>query len=171
MSDLIAIAYPDRAAVEQAEKRLRRSGAEGSVQIEDLVVMIRGQDGKIEVQQGGTGVRAAATGGALWGGMIGLLLLAPLFGMAVGAVAGGTIWKSTFGSTGGAQDFVNELSANLPPGSAALIVLVRDMTPEKVLPLIQQRGHVIRTTLSAEVEAQLEAALAAAKPNRPHGAD
>ncbi|WP_113698630.1 DUF1269 domain-containing protein [Nonomuraea lactucae] len=170
VSDLIAIAYPDRAAVELAKKRVHQAGADGLLQIEDVVVLIRDEDGKIEVRQGGTGVGAAAAGGAIWGGLIGLLLLAPLFGIAVGAVAGGAKWKSEFGDAGAAHNFVNELSANLTPGSAALILLVRDMTLERVLPQIQQHGHVIRTTLSEGAKAQLDAALAAAKPDRPSGA-
>ncbi len=169
MSDLIAIAYPDRAAAELAKKRVRQADADGLIQIEDVVVLIRDEDGKIEVQQGGTGVGTAATGGAIWGGLIGLLLLAPLFGMAVGAVAGGAIWKSQFGDAGVAQNFVNELSVNLTPGSVALILLVRDLAPERVFPRIQQHGHVIRTTLSEEAQAQLDAALTAAKPDRPSG--
>ena len=44
---------------------------------------------------------------------------------------------------------------------AALILLVREMDLEKVLPQIHEPGHVIQTSLSGEVEAQLDAALAA----------
>jgi uncharacterized membrane protein len=108
-------------------------------------------------------------GGAMTGGLIGLVFLAPLFGMAVGAVAGGAIWKSMFGDVGVAESFVNELGENLAPGSAALILLVRDMDPEKVLPHVHEPGHVIRTSLSDRVEAQLEAALAAARAEQSRG--
>jgi uncharacterized membrane protein len=162
VSDLIAIAYPDQAAVERARERLRKAVVDGVIQVEDVVVMIRDEDGTIEVRQGSTGVGMAATGGAIAGGLIGLVFLAPLFGMAVGAAAGGAMWKSMFGDVGVAQSFVNELGENLSPGRAALIVLVREMKPEKVLPHIQEHGHVIRTSLTDEVEAQLDAALAAA---------
>ena len=62
--------------------------------------MIRDEDGKVDVRQGSSGVGKAAAGGAVWGGLIGLTLLAPLFGMAVGAAAGGVMWKSTFGDVG-----------------------------------------------------------------------
>lgn len=169
MSDLIAIAYPDRAAVERAGERLRKGVSDGLIQVEDVVVMTRDEDGTVDVQQGSTGVGFAAAGGAMWGGLIGLIFLAPLFGMAVGAVAGGAIWKSTFGDVGVAQSFVNQLSQNLTPGSAALILLVREMDPERVLPHIQEHGHLIQTTLSDEVEAQLNAALAAAGAQQSSG--
>jgi uncharacterized membrane protein len=49
----------------------------------------------------------------MWGGLIGLVFLAPLLGMAVGALAGGAVWKSTFGDVGVAESFVDELRTNL----------------------------------------------------------
>lgn len=162
MSELIAVAYPDQPAVERARENLRQSVADGVIQVEDVVVMIRDDDGKLEVRQGSTGVGAAAVGGGMWGGAIGLIFLAPLFGIAAGAVAGGAIWKSMFGDAGVAQEFVKDLSEQLTPGAAAMILLVREMDPDKVVPHIHEPGKVIQTSLSSEVEAQLDAALAAA---------
>ena len=134
MSDLIAIAYPDQAGVERARENLREAVADGLIQVDDVVVMSRDQDGTLEVRQGSTGVAPAAVGGAIAGGLIGLIFLAPLFGMAVGAVGVGATWKSMFGDVGVAEKFVDELGKNLTPGSAALIVLVREMDPEEVIP-------------------------------------
>lgn len=164
MSELIAIAYPDKAAVERARENLRQGAREGLVEVEDAVVMLRDEDGKLEVREGSTGVGGAALSGGISGGLIGYLLMAPLFGIAAGAVAGGAIWKSMFGDAGVAEDFVKELSENLEPGRAALIFLVREFDPEKVLPRIQEHGHVIQTSLNAEVEAQLNAALESVEP-------
>ena len=96
----------------------------------------------------------------------GLIFLAPLLGMAVGALAGGAAWKSSFGDVGVAESFVNELRESLMPGSAALVLLVREVALDEILPRIQEQGHVIRTSLSDNVEAQLAAALAAARPGR-----
>jgi uncharacterized membrane protein len=159
MSELIAIAYPDRATVERARENLRQANTAGVVQVEDAVVLFRDKDGKVEVRQGSTGVGGAALSGAVSGGLIGYLLMAPLFGMAAGAVAGGAIWKSMFGDAGVAEDFVKELSEQLEPGRAALIFLVRDLDPGKVLPQIKEHGHLIQTTLNPEIEAQLDTAL------------
>lgn len=161
MSDLIAIAYPDQDAAERAKESLRKGAGDGLIQVEDVVVLVRGEDGTLDVRQGRSGVGPAAAGGAMWGGLIGLVFLAPLFGMAAGAAAGGAMWKSTFGDEGVTHGFVTELSENLTPGSAALIFLVREMDLEKILPQIHEPGHVIRTSLSDEVEAQLDAALTA----------
>lgn len=164
MSELIAIAYPDKATVERARENLRQGVREGLMEVEDAVVMARDEDGKLEVRQGSTGVGGATLSGAISGGLIGYLLMAPLFGMAAGAVAGGAIWKSMFGDAGVAEDFVKELSENLQPGRAALIFLVRELDLAKVLPRIKEHGHVIQTSLGAEAEAQLDAALEAVEP-------
>lgn len=163
MSELIAIAYSDRATVERARENLRQGVADGVIEVEDAVVMIRDEDGTLTVLQGGTGVGGAAASGGLAGGLIGYVLMAPLFGIAAGALAGGAIWKSMFGDAGVAEGFVKELSENLEPGRAALIFLATEVDPKKILPEIEEHGHLIQTSLSAEVEAELAAALEAAK--------
>jgi uncharacterized membrane protein len=163
VSDLIAIAYPDRATVERARENLRKGAQEGLIQVEDAVVMFRDEDGTLEVRQGTSGVGGAAISGGISGGLIGYLLMAPLFGIAAGALAGGAIWKSMFGDAGVAEGFVKELSENLEPGRAALIFLATEVDPEKVLPEIKEHGRLIQTSLSAEVEAELAAALEAAR--------
>jgi uncharacterized membrane protein len=162
MSDLVAIAYPDEAAVTRARDNLAEAVHAGLIEVEDVVGIVRNEDGTVDVRRGSTGVGAAAVGGAMWGGMIGLVFLAPLLGMAVGALASGAAWKSTIGDPGVAKSFVDDLRESLAPGSASLVLLVREMTPDKVLPHIHERGRVIQTSLSDKVEAQLAAALAAA---------
>lgn len=164
MSELIAIAYPDKATVERARENLHKGASDGLIQVEDAVVMFRDEDGRLEVHQGSTGVGGAAASGAISGGLIGYLLMAPLFGIAAGALAGGAIWKSMFGDAGVAEDFVKELSENLGPGGAALIFLARELDLEQVLPRIEEHGHVIQTSLGADAEAQLNAALESVEP-------
>jgi uncharacterized membrane protein len=91
MSELVAIAYPDEAAVTRAEANLAEAIHAGLIDVEDVVVIVRDEDGTVDVRQGSTGVGPAAVGGAMWGGLIGLVFLAPLLGMAVGALAGGAV--------------------------------------------------------------------------------
>ena len=106
------------------------------------------------------GVRCRSGGRRGLGGLIGLLFLAPLLGMAIGAAAGAA--GGAMADYGVDDDFMKELGEKLTPGSAALIVLVRSMTPDKILPNIQEQGHVIQSSLSNEPEARLNEALAAA---------
>jgi uncharacterized membrane protein len=104
---------------------------------------------------------AGAAGGVLWGGLIGLLFLAPFVGMAVGAASGGAAGVMT--DVGVDDNFMKHLGEDLQPGSAAVIVLVRDSSPDKVLPRITRYGgRVIHSSLSDEADAQLRDALSGA---------
>jgi uncharacterized membrane protein len=158
MSNLIAIAYPDAATAEEVRNVLAQAVTEHLIELDDAVVVVRQDDGKVKLNQAVSTAGAGAAGGALWGGMIGLLFLSPLLGAAIGAAAGGASGAAT--DVGVDDNFLKELGEKLTPGSAALIVLVRSSTADKVLPRISQYGgHVIQSSLSNEQEASLEAAL------------
>ena len=115
-------------------------------------------DGKIKLHQAMSTTGAGAAGGALWGGLIGLLFLAPLFGMAVGAASGALGGKMA--DVGVDDNFMKELGAKLQPGGAALIVLGSTDARDKVIDRVKgYGGDVIQTSLSTEEEEQLRAAL------------
>jgi uncharacterized membrane protein len=100
----------------------------------------------------------------LWGGLIGLLFLAPLFGMAIGAATGAAAGKMS--DVGIDDQFMKKLAANLPPGGAALIALGSTGGTGKVLERVAQYGgEVIQTSLSTEDEERLRAALGEAVPS------
>jgi uncharacterized membrane protein len=160
MSDLIAVAYDDRAAAEQVRDELAKLTREHVIEIEDAVVVTRDEKGRVKLHQTLNPAGAGAAGGALWGGLIGLLFLAPLLGMAIGAAVGGATGALT--DLGVEDRFMKNLGENLPEGGAALILLVRKVTPDKVLPRISPYGgRVIQTSLSTEAEQKLQEALSA----------
>jgi uncharacterized membrane protein len=163
MSNLIAVAYPDAETADQVRAQLGQMTKEHLIELEDAVVVERGGDGKVKLHQAVSPGGAGAAGGALWGGVIGLLFLSPLLGAAIGAAAGGATGALT--DVGVDDKFMKELGEKLTPGSAALIVLVRSGTPDKVVPRIAQYGgHVIQSSLSGEAEARLDAALSQKDP-------
>jgi uncharacterized membrane protein len=166
MSDLIAVAYPDRGTAETVRQTLADLVAKHVIELEDAVVVTRDDDGKVHLHQTIRPAATGAAGGALWGGLIGLVFLAPLLGMAVGAAAGGA--AGAFTDAGINDDFMRRLGQKLSPGGAALIVLVRKVTPDKVLPEIQRYGgDVIQTSLDDETEDRLREALQAGAPASP----
>ena len=61
------------------------------------------------------------------------------------------------------DNFMKKLGEEIPPGGAALIVLVSKVTPDKILPKIEVPGTVIQTSLSDEGEQALQEALDKAK--------
>jgi len=158
MSNLIAVAYPDVNTARSVAAELAQLTKERSIVLDDLVVIERRADGKVKLHQAGNMAAAGAAGGALWGGLIGLIFLAPLLGMAVGAAAGGA--AGAFTDAGVDDKFMKTLGERLDEGGAALVVLVRQSTPDKVLPRISEYGgEVIQSSLDSEAEAQLDNAL------------
>jgi uncharacterized membrane protein len=158
MGNLIAVAYPDEATAKEVLGTLARLQTEKSIVLEDAVVVTRNQDGKVKLHQSSKAGLVGATGGAVWGGLIGLIFFAPLVGMAIGAAAGGAAGAMT--DVGVDDRFLKDLGAKLAPGGAALIVLVDRSTPDKVIPEISRfGGEIIQSSLSDDAEAQLQAAM------------
>jgi uncharacterized membrane protein len=158
VSDLIAVAYPDKTTAEEVRDRLLRLTTERVIELEDAVVVDRDENGRVKLHQVHSPAARGAMGGALWGGLIGFLFLAPLLGMAIGAAAGGA--SGAMVDVGVNDDFMQELGNKLPNGGAALIVLVRKVTPDKVLPEISQYGgDVLQTSLDDESEERLREVL------------
>jgi uncharacterized membrane protein len=158
VSNLIAIAYDDVDTAKTVMRQLNELTVERLITLEDAVVAEHRPDGKIKLHQTTKPGSVGAASGALWGGLIGLIFLAPFLGMAVGAASGGA--AGALADFGVDDSFMKDLGRELPPGAAAVIVLVRQATPDKVLPRIQPYGgRVIHSSLSADAEQQLVDAL------------
>lgn len=158
MADLIIIAYPDEATAEAARKRLFELQREYLIEMGDAVVAVRQPDGHVKLNQMINMTAAGAASGALWGTLVGLLFLNPLLGAAVGAGAGAL--SGRFTDIGINDDFIKSAAEALQPGQAALCVLVRKVTADKVIPeMAKFGGTVLRTNLTDEQEAKLRAAI------------
>jgi uncharacterized membrane protein len=163
MSTLVAIAYPDAATADRVRQELIQATKEHLVQLEDAVVVECEPGGKIKLHQAASATGVGALGGAAWGGLIGLLFLAPLFGMAIGAASGALAGKMT--DTGVNDQFMKDLGAKLQPGAAALIALGSTEARDKLLERIQPYGgDVIQTSLDSEDEERLRSALGQGAP-------
>ena len=157
MSNLVAIAYDD---LDQAQRVMGTVGElvkEHSLTLEDAVIVEHRENGKLKLHQPSLAGLGAASG-ALWGGVIGLLFLVPVFGMAVGAAAGAVGGAAS--DVGVDDNFVKELGAQLPAGGAAVIVLVEESTRDKVVPEVSKYGgRLIQSSLSNEQEEAFQQAL------------
>jgi uncharacterized membrane protein len=159
MSDLVAIAYEDLATAQQAADNAAQAQKAHVLDLDDLVVVERRPDGKVKLHQP-SAAGAGAVGGALWGGLIGLIFLVPLFGIAIGAATGAA--AGALSDYGVDDKFMKELGDSLQPGSAAVIFLIRKVTVDKVLPQIKNPGKIIQTSLDNETEQRLADALSVA---------
>lgn len=154
----MAIAYDDQETAETVRMTLADLSQEKIVELDDAVVVTRDDNGKVRLHQSFQPVSAGAAGGAVWGGLIGLIFLMPLMGLIIGAAAGALGGAVT--DVGVNDNFMKELGEKLTPGTSALVLLLRKSTPDKMLPRIEHfGGHVIQTSLSDEEERRLRAAL------------
>jgi uncharacterized membrane protein len=159
VSDLVAIAYDDLDQAQRVTSNLGDAVKSHVIELDDLVIVERKQDGKVKLHQPSLAGLGAASG-ALWGGLIGLIFFMPLFGAAIGAAAGAAGGALT--DTGVDDKFLKRLGEELEPGKAAVILLVRKVSVDKILPEVKEPGTVIQTSLNTEDEQRLEQALASA---------
>ena len=170
MSTLIVIGYNDIFKAEEVRITLIKMQRDYLIDLEDAVVAVKDPAGKVKLHQAVNLTAAGAVRGGFWGSLIGLIFLNPLLGMAVGAGAGAV--SGALSDLGINDDFMKDLAATMKPGSSALFVLVRKATPDKVLEELEGTGGtVLRTSLSHEDEARLQAVLSvAAGARRPDAA-
>ena len=160
MADLIIIAYDSEATAEAARAKLLELQKEYLIELGDAVVAVRQPDGHVKLNQLVSMTTVGAASGGMWGALIGLLFLNPLLGAAIGAGAGAL--SGRYADIGIDDNFMKEAAGALMPGQAALCVLVRKITADKVLPAMAAfGGKVLRTNLTTEQEAKLQQGLRA----------
>jgi uncharacterized membrane protein len=158
MSTLAVIAYPGQDTAAQAAAALARMQKEYLIELEDVAWVTKKPDGKMKLHQGTSLTGVATAGGALWGFLFGLIFLAPLAGMAIGAASGALIGH--FSDIGVDDKWAKEVAASIPAGGSALFVLARNSQNERVLPeMAKFGGTVLKTSLSDAQQAALEEAL------------
>lgn len=158
MPELIAITYPDQETASEVVRTLGRLQTEHVLEVDDVVAVIKEEDGKVRLDQRVDLTSLGAIGGALWGSLIGILFFAPLMGLLLGTVAGAIVGR--FSDYGIDDDFMKEVGASLQRGGSAVFVLVRKSTPDKVLDAVgKYGGTVLRTSLSKDAESTLQTAL------------
>ncbi len=166
MSELIVVGYPNPQRAQEALSVLRKLETQHLIRLEDAVIVTRRADGKVRLQQSRDLRVAGAIGGTLWGLLIGALFAAPLLGAVVGALAGAI--SGALSDVGIDDDFMRELGAGIVPGSAALSLLIEQVTPDRVLEQVARfGGTVMHTSLSRETERALIETLSRATPFGP----
>lgn len=160
MSTLVGVVFHDESAAFEMRAALAKMQNQYLLEMEDAVVVTRDLQGKTKLHQAASLTAAGAATGAFWGMLIGLLFFAPFLGAAVGAGAGALSGKLT--KLGLDNKMAKDIGAELTPGSSALFVLLRKVTPDKVLDGLKQfagRGRVFQTSLNKDDEESLREAL------------
>ena len=169
MSDLIVIGYPDEDRAHQVWAELMKLERDLVVDLEDAAIIQRDEKGKLHVTTPAHhAVAWGSLSGLFWGVLIGLIFLFPL-APAVG-VAGG-ILGAAFGAAAGLgikDDFKQRVQELVQPGTSALLIIVRKVTPDKFIEALRPYGGtVLQTSLPHDAEQQLMKALHGDDPSAP----
>ena len=154
MSTLVVVGYDDPYKAEEVRLKLRKLQSEHLLDLEDAVVAVKDERGKVKLHQAVNLTAEGALSGGFCGSLTGLIFLNAAAGAASGALT----------DVGINDRFMKELSATLSAGSSSLFVLVRNASPDKVLEELKGTGgRILKTSLSHEDESRLQAALSAAR--------
>lgn len=175
MSDLIVVGFDDTEKADRALTKMVSLSKEHLVELEDAVIVVRNEEGKVHIKQSvnltALGATSGLVTGGLWGALVGLLFLNPLAGFAIGGAlgAGTGALSGSLSDYGIDDDFIKSLSETIPNNFSALFVLLRKFQPEKVLKELEDsnfKGKVLRTSLSPEQEQKLQDALSKTDLNK-----
>lgn len=162
MSTLVVVGYDDAYKAEEIRLKLKQLQKDYLIDMEDAVVAVKDQSGKVKLHQAINLTAAGAVTGGFWGSLIGLIFLNPLLGLAAGAAAGALSGALT--DVGIDDNFMKDLAATMKPGSSVLFVLVRKVTPDRVVEELKGTGgKILKTSLTHEDEAKLQAALSGSR--------
>src|SRR5208337_500231 len=145
MSDLVVIAFPSEAKAEEVRTKILELQKDYLIELGDAAIAVKQPDGSIRLNQLINTTAAGAVSGTFWGTLIGLIFLVPLVGAAIGAASGALGgWLTDVGVN---DTFMKEVAESLQPGNAALFLLIRKLTTDKVLEDLKGvGGKVLRTS-------------------------
>ena len=159
MSDLVVIAFPSEAKAEEVRTKILELQKEYLIELGDAAIAVKQPDGTVRLNQLINTTAAGAVSGTFWGTLVGLIFLMPLAGAAIGAASGALGgWLTDVGVN---DTFMKEVAESLQPGNAALFLLIRKLTTDKVLEDLKGvGGKVLRSSFDHTKEDALRNALA-----------
>jgi uncharacterized membrane protein len=154
-----AFATEDEAG--EALKDFQAMDREGSIELLDAAAIVHTAEGKVHFKEtADPGAKTWAAGGAIVGGVVGLIFPPSiLVGAAVGGGAGG-IW-SKISDRGFKDEDLKEIGESLPPGSSAIIAVAEDRMIERLEQGLAGYEKIARHAFNADASAQLIAEIEA----------
>jgi len=153
--DLIALGYARVSVARSAAKTLRDLADEGALALEDVAVVVKRDDGHVEIHQGES---LSAGDGLISGGTIGLLIGLPL-GLPIAAAVIGVLGGGAFSlvDSGVSDSKMRRFGEELLPGHGAVFALVSQPDWALLRARLQPYdGEVVTSEVSAEVIAGLD---------------
>lgn len=155
-----AFATEDEAG--EALKDFQAMDREGSIELLDAAAIVHTAEGKVHFKEtADPGAKTWAAGGAIVGGVVGLIFPPSILATAaVGAGAGG-IWSKIRGDKGFKDEDLKAIGESLPPGTSAIIAVAEDRMIERLEQGLAGYEKIARHAFNADASAQLIAEIEA----------
>ncbi|MBD0707833.1 MULTISPECIES: DUF1269 domain-containing protein [unclassified Streptomyces] len=161
MSELIVLGYDDLAVANRAFAEVQELERSHVVTLTGLAVVSVDAEGQTHVDTASRRegqIALSATAGALWGLVLGMIILTPGIGV-IGAAVGGLLGK--LNQTGIDNSFRDKVRSVLEPGRAAVVIMASKLTEDRFVAAMEQYGGtVLKTSLPEEGERELAEQLA-----------
>ena len=136
---------------------LRAMDREGSIQLLDAAVVVRGADGKVRFEEtADPSGKKWAKRGAIAGGLVGLIFPPSIIASAAIGAAGGGVWGK-IRDKGFKDSDLRSLGDSLQPGSSAILAVAEDHMIERLQRGIEGYQKIARHAVSAEAAALIVA--------------
>jgi len=158
VATLIAIGYPHEYTAAAAADEATQLAKDLIIQPDAIAVVRRDAHGRFHTTTNHHAVLGGTSWGMFWGLLFGLVFFVPFFGMAVGAGLGALMGKVE--KAGIDKQFQDQVREMIQPGTSALFLIVEKVTPDKAVAALSRfGGTVLKSSLSEQAEAELQAAL------------
>lgn len=148
MTSLTVWSFDTAFGVEAAEVRLKQLEERNAIVVHDTVsVTWPADDESPRVVRQHSGGKSASVG-AFWGGLVGLAVLAPVAGAAVGSALGA--FRHRVRGAGVPDATIDEIRDRITPGTSALFVLSSDADPAAVRDMLARDPSM--TLLHADLD-------------------
>jgi uncharacterized membrane protein len=161
LSDLLVIEFASEKKAEGVRELLLAMQSEYLIEPGDAVVAVKDANGRLKQSQLSQPVEPGALSGTFWDSLIGLLFLMPLSGAETAALG---VISGPLADLGINDDFIRQAARTLQSGNAALFLLIRKMTIDKVLAALRGvAGPVMHSLCDETRKDALRSALAGAR--------
>ena len=153
---VIAAFYSSEDKANSVLKEIEQMQNEGAVKLLDAAVMVRDeQSAKLKIRETAeVTVRKGAAGGAIIGGVIGVIFPPSILAIAaIGAAAGAAV--AHFTDQGFKNNLLKEIGENLAPGGSAIVAVVEETWFEKASAALRGYSRIARYAVDADAAARL----------------
>ena len=145
MTNLIVASFKEEAEAMEASRKLTELESIGDITVYEMVILKKNPDGEVVILQADTTEGVTTLSGMAVGTLVGTLggPVGLLLGMVTGTLVGAAIEADDYGFV---DDFLSRASAQLEPGTVAVIAEVEEDDPEFIDSTLSLLGATVTRT-------------------------